>query len=220
MTVIRSRIRVVIIPIEVGPLATNCYLVKADDAEYGVVIDPGAEGVRIVEQCRRAGLTPRYIINTHGHADHIAANQTVHDAFPEAEVCIGVGDAPALPDPVANLSVLLGATLNCPAADLLLTEDQELCVGKLRLRVIETPGHTPGGICLICDDEEAPQVFCGDTVFRRDVGRTDFPGGDRDALRRSIVGKILPLPDNAVLWPGHGPRTTVGEERAENPFLV
>jgi len=211
---------VVIIPIEVGPLATNCYLVKADDDEQGVVIDPGAEGARIIEQCQRAGITPRYIINTHGHADHIASNRDLGDAFPDAEFCIGAGDAPALPDATANLSVLLGATLDCPAADLLLTEDQVLHVGKLRLRVVETPGHSPGSICLICDDEQPPQMFCGDTVFRRAVGRTDLPGGDTNALLQSIIGKIMPLPDNVVLWPGHGPSTTVGEERAENPFLV
>ena len=206
----------IIVPIEVGPLATKCYLVKADDDEHGVVIDPGAEGARIIEHCERAHLLPRYIINTHGHADHISANKDLCDAFPDAELCIGAKDARALPDATANLSLFLGVTIKCPPADVLLSEDQELRVGKLRLRVVETPGHT----CLICDDEQPAQMFCGDTVFRRGVGRTDFPGGDTKVLRQSIADKIMPLPDDVVLWPGHGPNTTVGEERKQNPFLA
>jgi len=210
---------VIVIAIEVGPLATNAYLVKGEASGSGIVIDPGADGEGLVRRCRNEGLDPVYVINTHGHADHIGGNAALRRAFPQARLCIGRGDADMLGRPGDNLSLLLGATADSGPADALLSEGQELAAGAVTMCVLETPGHTPGGICLLCA-EEPRQVFCGDLIFRGAVGRTDLPGGDTATLLKSIRERILTLPDDTVLWPGHGPRTSVGEERTANPFLV
>lgn len=216
---LRAEQNVMIICLEVGPLASNAYLLKDDDCEAGVVIDPGAEGERIAERCRVEGLAPRFIINTHGHIDHIGANAALKEAFPEAALCIGAGDADRLADPVGNLASLFGGRANSPPADMLLEDGQELRFGSVALRVLETPGHTPGGISLLTVNENPPQLFCGDLVFWQGVGRTDLPGGSHAELAAAIQSRVLTLPDETVIWPGHGQRTTVGEERFENPFL-
>lgn len=190
----------IVIRLEVGPLAANTYLLKDGEGRAGAVIDPGDEGDRIVRRCRQEGLEPRFIINTHGHIDHVGANEALKEAFPEAALCIGAGDAGRL-------------------ADVLLKDGQELTFGSVTLTVLATPGHTPGGICLLARDEEPPQLFCGDLVFREGVGRTDLPGGNSSELVSSIRQKVLTLPDETVLWPGHDEGTTVGHERLHNPFL-
>jgi len=210
---------VLIIRLEVGPLASNAYLVRDDEGEEGVVIDPGAEGDRIVQRCRTEGIVPRLLINTHGHVDHIGANAALKAAFPDALLCVGARDADRLTDPVANLTALFGGSASGPAPDVLLEDGQELRFGSVALRVIETPGHTPGGVCLLAPDESPPQLFCGDLIFRRSVGRSDLPGGDPEELAASIRQRILTLPDETTIWPGHGEGTTVGEERIENPFI-
>ena len=209
-----------IVQLEVGPLGSNAYLLK-DEAGGGggAVIDPGAEGERIVERCRREGLTPAYVIDTHGHVDHTGANGPLKAAFPEARLCVGAADAPMLADPVASLAALLGAAADGPAPDLLLEDGQMLELGSVALEVLATPGHTPGSICLLARDEGPAQLFCGDLVFRDGVGRTDLPGGSRQQLEASIRRRVLTLPDETVLWPGHGEATTVGRERRSNPFL-
>ncbi len=203
--------------LEVGPLASNAYL--ACDGTAGAVVDPGAEGARIVERCRKEGIEPSFIVNTHGHVDHVGADAALKEAFPDAELCIGAGDAAMLGDAARNLSAFVGAALQAPAPDRLLSEGDELTFGDVTLKVIETPGHTPGGICLLAEAADPPQLFCGDLIFRQGVGRTDFPGGSWEQLMASIRQKVLTLPDRTALWPGHGPPTTVGAERSENPFL-
>jgi glyoxylase-like metal-dependent hydrolase (beta-lactamase superfamily II) len=211
-----------VIRLEVGPLASNAYIVRAggDEAAPGAVIDPGAEGGRIVARCREEKVEPRFIVNTHGHVDHVGADAAVKEAFPEALLCIGTGDAAMLADAGRNLSAFVGAALRAPAPDRELAEGDALEFAELKLKVLETPGHTPGGICLLADQEEPPQLFCGDLIFHQGVGRTDFPGGSWEELMASIRRKVLALPDETVLWPGHGPPTTVGAERGENPFLA
>jgi len=210
---------VLIIRLEVGPLASNAYLVRDNGGEEGAVIDPGAEGDRIVQRCRTEGIVPRLLINTHGHVDHIGANAALKAAFPDALLCVGARDADRLTDPVANLTALFGGSASGPAPDVLLEDGQELRFGSVALRIIETPGHTPGGVCLLAPDESPPQLFCGDLIFRRGVGRSDLPGGDPEELAASIKQRILTLPDETTIWPGHGEGTTVGEERIENPFI-
>jgi glyoxylase-like metal-dependent hydrolase (beta-lactamase superfamily II) len=211
--------QVKVIRLEVGSFAANAYLLMDFESEAGAVIDPGGEGERIVETCRTEGLAPRFIINTHGHVDHISANAALKAAFPDALLCIGARDAARLQDPVANLAAVFGDPEACPEAELLLEDGQELTFGAVVLKAIETPGHTPGSICLLAGQEDPPQLFCGDLIFRQGVGRTDLPGGDWQALLDSIRSKVLTLPDQTVLWPGHGDMTTLGEERRENPFL-
>jgi len=202
----------------VGPLATNAYLVRNDATGEGAVIDPGADGRRIVTRCREIGLVPRFIVNTHGHMDHVSANAALKARYPDAQLCIGARDAAALLDAGRNLSALTGEPGTGPPADLELREGQELALGATVLRVLETPGHTPGSISLLAPGEQPMQLFCGDLIFEGDVGRTDLPGGNSRALADSIARKVMALPDDTVLWPGHGEATTVGRERANSPW--
>jgi glyoxylase-like metal-dependent hydrolase (beta-lactamase superfamily II) len=210
---------VTVIRLQVGPLCSNAYLLRGKAEAAGVVIDPGAEGERIASRCRAEGLEPLFIINTHGHVDHAGANAVLKAAFPDAQLAVGVGDADMVTDPAASLAAAFGGPSGNCAPDLLLEDGQELRFADAVLTVLETPGHTPGSICLLARQQGPPQLFCGDLVFRGGVGRTDLPGGDRDALAASIREKVLTLPDETVLWPGHGEKTTVGRERRENPFL-
>ncbi len=204
--------------LEVGPLGTNAYIVREESGQ-GVVIDPGGDAPRLIEHCRHGQVAVQCIINTHAHADHVAANAEMKEAFPDAMLCIGRGDADRLTDPRGNLSAMFGACHTGPKADILLDEGGTVEFGSVALRVLQTPGHTPGSICLLAEEADPPQLFCGDLVFCGGVGRTDFPGGDWQQLLDSIRRNVLCLPDETLLWPGHGPQTTVGRERRTNPYL-
>jgi len=197
----------------VGPIETNCYLLADEGGAGGAVVDPGDEAGRIIEACEGQGLEPDLIVNTHAHADHIGADAELKRRYPRASLCIGRGDAELLGHPVRNLSAMLGREAAGVEPDLLLEDGQTLEVGQCVLRVLETPGHTSGGICLVAADESPAVVLCGDLVFQEGFGRTDLPGGDSAILKRSVEEKVLPLPDETVLLPGHGPATTVGETR-------
>ena len=199
--------------LKVGPLDCNCYLVRDEASGESVVIDPGGDAELIVETCRSEKLAPRFIINTHGHADHIGANAALKRAYPSASLCIGSGDAAMLRQAMGDLFRLLGITADSPEPDLLLHEGEKLEFGSCALTAVETPGHTPGGISLVAEQERPMVVFCGDLVFRGDVGRTDLPGGDSAALWRSIREKIFTLPGDTVLLCGHDEPTTVAAEK-------
>ncbi len=203
----------------VGPLQTNAYLLKDEKSGAGAVVDPGGDADRIVRWCRDAEMTPVLVVNTHAHVDHVGANAALMRAFPDADLCIGEGDAERLRNPAENLAAAFGSDLESPEPDRLLREGDELAFGGTKLRVIETPGHTPGAISLLAEDESPPRLFCGDLIFRRGVGRTDLPGGDTEALVRSIREKVFTLPEETVIHSGHGEDTTVDEERESNPFL-
>ncbi len=197
----------------------NAYLLKDGAGDAGAVIDPGGDGRRIIERCAEAGLKPQFIINTHGHFDPVGANAALKAAFPEARLCIGKADASALRKPSRRLLAALPEWKAGPTADVLLEDGAELRFGVSALTVLATPGHTPGSVCLLSSGEAPPQLFCGDLIFHGDVGRTDLPGGSQEQLLASIREKVLTLPDETVLWPGHGEETTVGEERRHNEFL-
>jgi hydroxyacylglutathione hydrolase len=199
----------------VGQLATNCYLVRCSEDGEAVVIDPGGEGEKIWSVIQNRGLNVRLIINTHGHGDHIAANGFLK-AKTGAEVLIHPEDASMLTSPARNLSAWINGGLVCPPADRLIKGDDEVTCGNVTFKVLATPGHTPGGISLWADGV----VFTGDTLFRGSIGRTDFPGGDYRLLLNSIRDKLLVLPSNTIVYPGHGPESNIGEERVTNPFLI
>lgn len=201
-----------IVPIVVGPLETNCYVLVDGDAGECLVIDPGAEAERIAGQCSGHDADLTHILATHAHADHVGALAALKRRFPDARVCIGREDAALLGDRARNLSAMLGLGGEMPQPDRLLEDGDLVEFGQCVLRVMETPGHTRGEVSLVAEGEEPAVVFCGDLIFRGGVGRTDLPGGDEDALRRSIA-RVLSLDDETVLMPGHGEPTTVGREK-------
>jgi hydroxyacylglutathione hydrolase len=194
----------------VGPLETNCYIFGDEDSKEVVLIDPGADPALIKNYIKKDALKLKYIINTHGHGDHIGANSQF-----DAPVLIHKADGDFLEDPGLNLSSSFGFNIIAPKASQFLSEADVIKVGKVGLEVIYTPGHTPGGICLKYEDV----IFTGDTLFFEGVGRTDIPNTSWEKLLRSIKYKLMTLPDSCRVYPGHGPETTIGHERKYNPFL-
>jgi len=206
--------------VESEPFAENSYIVWAVGASEALVIDPGFEPDLILEVLRRNGLKLVAIVNTHGHVDHIAGNRALKEAAPDAPIVIGYGDAAMLTDPMLNLSGPFGMPITSPPADRLVAEGETLALAGLKLEVREIPGHSPGHVVFIVRDCEPPIVLGGDVLFAGSVGRTDFPGGSFEQLAKGIREKLWPLPDEAKVFPGHGPPTTVGEEKRTNPFLT
>jgi len=200
----------------VGPMASCCYIAGCEGGS-GAIIDPGDEAARIIENARKTGFNIRHIILTHGHADHIAALEEVRAAFPDAQTVVHSDDAPMLERPSLNLSLFLGGSIKCRPAEREVKEGDTLPLGALELAVIHVPGHTPGGACYYC--AEAGIVFTGDVLFAGGIGRSDFPGGNERLLLSGIRQKLLTLPPDTMVYPGHGPATTVGAEKAGNPFF-
>lgn len=201
--------------IKTGHIATNCYILGCEVTKEGIVIDPGFDGPDIINIIAEEGLKIKYIINTHGHADHIGANEEVKN-YTGADILIHRDDADFLTDPAKNLSAYMGQAISGPKADRILEEGEVINFGnKLALQVLHTPGHTPGGICL----KGKKFVITGDTLFAGSVGRTDFPGGSMKELLNSIKSKLLILEDEVIIYPGHGPSSTINAEKAGNPFL-
>jgi len=195
----------------VGPMAENCYL-AADPATREVcLIDPGADGSVIKNFITKNRLDLKFIINTHGHGDHIACN-----AFFGVPVYIHRLDMEFLTNAKLNLSSSFFFKITSPKASRLLEDDDSILLGSLKFEVMHTPGHTPGSISLKLGNV----AFTGDTLFKDGVGRTDFEYGDQDALFRSIRDKLLTLKDDVIIYPGHGDPSTIGEERRTNPFLT
>ncbi|MGB9808294.1 MAG: MBL fold metallo-hydrolase [Thermosulfidibacteraceae bacterium] len=200
----------------VGALEVNCYIVLDEKSKEGIVIDPGAEGRRIVRIIEGESINLKYIINTHGHVDHIGANRDVKNAFPDALLAIGEFDLPLLRNAMNSYIAMMVGAKESPEPDLLLKEGDIIEFGECTLKVIHTPGHTPGSICLLTEGI----VFTGDTLFAGSIGRVDLPMSQPEKLIPSIKEKLMILPDDTVVLPGHGPKSTIGYERRYNPFVT
>ena len=201
--------------IHVGITQTNCYIVGCEETHEGVVIDPGGNPKRILKAIEESGLTIRYVLNTHCHFDHMGAN---------ADVVAATGAPLALhPAELPILQSRGGATWfgvqvkESPMPDVELEDGQVLEVGTLRFQVLHTPGHSPGGVTFYLKEQGV--AFDGDALFQMGIGRTDLPGGDWDTLARSIREVLFALPDETIIYSGHGPETTVGREKRSNPWM-
>lgn len=200
--------------LSVGIILTNCYLVRCSADGEAVVIDPGAEGEKILAVAEKKKLRLRYIINTHGHGDHIGANRYMKEQT-GAEILIHAADAPLLLSARDNLSTWIPGGITSPPADRLLTDGDTIVCGETVFRVLSTPGHTPGSISLVTPG----LAFTGDALFKESIGRTDFPGGSLIDLLTGIRENLFTLPEDTVVYPGHGPATTIGHEQLYNTFF-
>ena len=200
--------------LEVGPFASNCYIVGDESSRQGLVVDAGAEAGRILKKLNELELDTKLIVLTHGHMDHTGAVKDVKEAT-GAELAIHAEDARGLQARSFSGALLHLSLKAPPPPERLLKDDDTLAIGRLRFRVLHTPGHSPGGICLL----EEGVVFTGDTLFNFGIGRFDTPGGNGAQLLKSIQSKLMVLPDGTRVYPGHGPPTTIGIEREWNPFL-
>ena len=202
----------------VGMMGVCCYIVSCEATKKAVIIDPGGNEDRILSTCRADDLQVEYLIATHGHPDHVCANGPLKEAT-GAAIVMHRADAEFFGRAdIRGFFSQLGLP-ESPPPDILVEDGDTITFGNQSLQVIHTPGHTPGGICLY----SAPDCFTGDTLFVGGVGRTDFPGGSAEELSRSIRTRLLTLPPETVVWPGHGyggSRSTIGEEARSNPFLV
>lgn len=197
-----------------GPIQANCYIIGCEETLTAAVIDPGGEPERILAALAESKLTLKYIINTHGHFDHVGANHRLKEVT-GAQLMIHALDAPLL-DQLASSARMFGLSAeNSPPPDRTVDDGDDVTFGNIVLRVIHTPGHSPGGISLLTDNS----VFVGDTLFAGSVGRTDLPGGDPSTLKASIQQKLFTLSDDVTVYPGHMGQTSIGKERRTNPFV-
>lgn len=203
-----------IIALSVGLLEANCYIVYDEKSKDAMVIDPGGDGEYILSKIDEKGLKVRYIVLTHGHFDHIGATGFLKDKT-SGLIAIHKLDAENLRDGDKNLSSSMGIELPQLKADLLLEHGSTIKLGDTECKILHTPGHSEGSICILFPGI----VFTGDTLFRGSIGRTDFPGGNYKVLLKSIAENLLTLDDNTVVYPGHGFETSIGIEKETNPFL-
>ena len=197
--------------IVVGPLESNCYLAGDENTKEIFVIDPGGDYNKIKGIIDKDSLKPKVVINTHGHGDHIGADKEFN-----VPIWIHRLDGDFLTDPSKNLSGELGFFLKTKTASRLLEDKDILGIGKYNIEVIHTPGHTPGSICL----KGAGVIFTGDTLFCEGIGRTDFAYGSEEDIMQSIKEKLFTLEDDYVIYPGHGPSSTIGNEKQYNTFII
>ncbi len=201
------------------PFEENTYVVTVAQRTDCVVIDAGLEPDKIIALLERLRLTPAAILCTHGHSDHIAGNALLKQRWPDCPLAIGAGDAQKLTDARQNLSAAYGISITSPPADELLSEGDRYQAAGMDLEVLETPGHSSGHIVFVCRQDAPIRIFGGDVLFAGSVGRTDFPDSDGSRLVESIRSKLFAFPDDTIVYPGHGPVTTIGQEKRTNPFV-
>ncbi len=194
---------------------TNTYLIWDKIEKVGAVIDPANKAEEILQESQRLEFKIKYIINTHGHGDHIGANGRLKN-LTGAELCIHKSDNDKLINPELNFSIFFDFNVISPKADKFLEDNEIISIGSEQLKVLHTPGHSPGSICLLGNGF----LISGDTLFFEGVGRTDLPGSDESKLRKSIKEKLFVLPDITKVFPGHGGVTTIGYEKSHNPFII
>ncbi len=197
-----------------GSFDTNVYVLADDETSETLVIDPGADCERLAEDLEQAGLKLKYIAVTHGHGDHTGAVATLKNAC-GGEFVAHRGDRGQIEIPPPWITTMMPGFVDPPPIDRFIEDGDMLHLGNLAITVIATPGHTPGSVCYLHGDV----VFTGDTLFQGNIGRHDLPGGDGDLEIRSIKTRLLTLPAETRVLPGHGPASSIGEEASSNPFL-
>jgi glyoxylase-like metal-dependent hydrolase (beta-lactamase superfamily II) len=197
----------------------NSYVVHLRDEGDCLIVDPGLEPEKILEYLDHHGFVPAAILNTHGHADHIAGNAVLKQRWPACPLVIGAGDAGKLVNPRSNLSAIFGHPITSPAADVTVNEGDVYRAAGFDLEILHVPGHSAGHVVFLWKAHDPYIAFVGDVIFAGSIGRTDFPDGDFDTLAAGIRTKLYTLPDDTILYSGHGPATTVGEEKRHNPFV-
>jgi hydroxyacylglutathione hydrolase len=202
----------------VGMMGVCCYILSCEETGEGLIVDPGGNEDEILAACKSGNITVKYIVNTHGHPDHVCGNRYLKDAT-SAKIVMHAADADFFgQERVEQFFSQLGLPPS-PPVDKRVTDGDVIDFGRESLEVIHTPGHTPGGMCLY----SKPHLFTGDTLFAGGVGRTDFPGGSTQELLQSIKERLLTLPPDTIVWPGHGyggERSTIAQEKSSNPFLT
>lgn len=203
--------------VTLGAFSTNCYIVGGSETQEGLIIDPGfdraREAEKVLTKAKQHRLEVKYIINTHGHPDHTSGNGILKE-MTGAPILIHELDAPKLTGSSNNLARLFGLRVTSPPADQLLKEEDTIQIGKVNLKILHTPGHSKGSIALLGDNE----IYVGDTLFAGSIGRYDFPDASYEEIMHSLK-RLMKLPDQMKVYPGHGPITTIGRERRSNPFL-
>lgn len=198
----------------VGSMQANCYILALSSNSKAIIIDPGSQEYKIKQVLHKHKLKPAFIINTHGHIDHIGCD----DKF-DIPIYIHVNDLALLKNSHLNLSSLFALPYSVKSKIITLQDKENIELDQIRLEVIHLPGHTPGGICLWMKKPTNKILFTGDSLFYRGIGRTDFPAADESLLIKSIKDKLFKLSNDTVIYPGHGPSSTIGEEKRSNPYL-
>lgn len=201
------------------PFEQNTYIVWFEGHKECVVVDPGLEPEKIIHFLEQRKLVPEAILITHGHSDHIAGNGAIKKRWPVCAIVIGEGDAPKLTDPRQNLSAAFGLPIVSPPADVLLSDGDVYEAAGWTFEVLAIPGHSVGHVVYLWKGWQPAMVFVGDVIFAGSIGRTDFPDGNHKSLVSGIRSKLFSLPDDTILYSGHGEPTTVGEEKRHNPYV-
>jgi hydroxyacylglutathione hydrolase len=202
-----------------APFEENCFVINLPGQDHCLIVDPGLEPQKIVQLCQNRDWTPSTVLVTHAHVDHVGGLAAIKKRWPEVQILLGEHEAEKLTNPDANLSAQFGTPFLCPRANETLSDGQIFTAAGIEIKVRELPGHSSGHVIYVIHTDDPMIAFVGDVIFCGSIGRADFPDGDEEALHQGIHEKIYTLPDDTILYPGHGPKTTVGHEKRTNPFV-